>query len=697
MAQTTRDSHKNGGFDGAKVVTFESRMAPIMAQHITQHGGLPIQAPAMQELALKEQPAVVSFGERLLSGKIDVMIFLTGVGAKLLIESLIGRYDRGRIVSALSRLTIAARGPKPIQVLKTYRLPVTLSVPEPNTWQEIVEALDLSSRSVNLQGKTIAIQEYGVPNERLIQALQSRQAQVLPVPVYQWVLPEDTHPLRQAIQQIIAGEVSVILFTNSTQVRHVFQLASSQGLRRSFREACHRIVVASIGPMTTETLTHLGIAVDLEASHPTMECLVAEIAQQASRLHREKNASADPHGMSLWQRQGRPDGGVASSIDNRQSTIENAKRPQPTAVPISERSLAPRSSPPAWVDSDTSSRRESLFLKACRREPTPITPVWLMRQAGRYMKEYRQIRDRVPFLELCKSPELVAEVTVTAVKKIQADAAIVFSDILLVVEPMGLTLEYETEEGPMISGPVANAADVERLAEIHPQESLAFVFEGVRVSRAALAASIPLIGFSGCPFTLASYVIEGGSSKAFVKTKRLMYTDPGLWHALMEKISRGVIAYLNGQIQAGADAVQLFDTWVGCLGPEDYRRFVLPHTKAVIQALTPGVPVIHFGTGTASFLRDMREAGGDVIGVDFRVALDQAWQTIGTDVGIQGNLDPVILCGPREYLRERVQRILEQASLRAGHIFNLGHGVLPQTPVDHVKALIDWVHEISQR
>jgi len=313
------------------------------------------------------------------------------------------------------------------------------------------------------------------------------------------------------------------------------------------------------------------------------------------------------------------------------------------------------------------------------------------------MREYREIRSKVPFLELCKNKELAAEVAVTAVEKIKADAAILFSDILLIVEPLGLGLEYTAEEGPVISGQVAAARDVDRLAEIEPAESLKFVFDAVRLTRASLDSKIPLIGFSGAPFTLASYVIEGGSSKSFVNTKRLMYADPGAWHALMEKISRGLIKYLNGQIEAGADAVQLFDTWVGCLGAEDYREFVLPHTRAVIQGLTPGVPVIHFGTGTAPFLDRIRAAGGDVIGADFRVELDEAWRIIGTDVGIQGNLDPVVLCSPREYIRTRVKRILEQAAGRPGHVFNLGHGVLPYTPEENVIALIEDVHELSRK
>lgn len=334
-------------------------------------------------------------------------------------------------------------------------------------------------------------------------------------------------------------------------------------------------------------------------------------------------------------------------------------------------------------------------MKACRREPTKVTPVWLMRQAGRYMKEYRELRSRVGFLELCRSPDLVAEVTVTAAERLGADAAILFADILLIVEPLGLKLAFNRGEGPSISPPVRRAADVDRLREVDP-EALGYVYDAVRATRAALRPETPLLGFCGAPFTVASYVIEGGASRDFAHTKQLMYRDPGAWHALMERIARGLISYLAGQIEAGVQAVQLFDSWVGCLSPSDYREFVLPHTRAVIRGVAPGVPVIHFGTGTAALLSEMKAAGGDVIGLDWRVELDTAWEQLGDDVGVQGNLDPVVLLADRKTIRERAGRILAQAGGRPGHIFNLGHGILPQTPVENAIALIDAVHELSE-
>jgi uroporphyrinogen decarboxylase len=318
-----------------------------------------------------------------------------------------------------------------------------------------------------------------------------------------------------------------------------------------------------------------------------------------------------------------------------------------------------------------------------------------MRQAGRYMQEYRQIRAKVPFLELCKTPELAAEVTVTAVERLGVDAAIIFADILLILEPMGMHLEFAAGDGPMLHNPLRSAADVEQLREIDPEESLAFVMQAITTTRAELKPYIPLIGFAGAPFTLASYMLEGGGSRNYVHTKTFMYTNPDAWHALLALLSRNLVRYLNAQIAAGAQAVQLFDSWVGNLSPGDYRTFVLPHSQAIMTNLTPGVPVIHFGTGTSALLELMHQAGGDVIGVDFRIELDDAWQRLG-NTGIQGNLDPVALYADRSYLRQQVQRILHQAGGKPGHIFNLGHGILPTTPVDHVIALVDYVHTMSQ-
>jgi uroporphyrinogen decarboxylase len=318
-----------------------------------------------------------------------------------------------------------------------------------------------------------------------------------------------------------------------------------------------------------------------------------------------------------------------------------------------------------------------------------------MRQAGRYMPEYRNVRDRHSFIEMCTRPELAAEVTVKAVERLKVDAAIIFADILLPLIPMNVGLHYEKGDGPLIDHPIRDAADIDRIPPVAARESLSFVAESIKLARTGLSGKTPLIGFAGAPFTLASYLIEGGGSRQYRATKTMMYTQEADWHRLMEMLAVLTADYLNMQIEAGADVVQLFDSWVGSLGPDDYRRFVLPHTARVIGAIKAGVPVIHFGTVTGNLLELMREAGGDIIGLDWRVNLAEAWERLGPEVGVQGNLDPVALFADRNEIRERARTILDQAGGRPGHIFNLGHGILPETPVDNVIALVETVHELS--
>ena len=337
------------------------------------------------------------------------------------------------------------------------------------------------------------------------------------------------------------------------------------------------------------------------------------------------------------------------------------------------------------------------FLAACRREAVPYTPVWLMRQAGRYMEDYRALRAQYGFLELCKRPDLAAEITVTPVERLKVDAAILFADILLILEPMDVGLEYSKGDGPVIHRPVRSGKDLDGLKDFDPERELSFVYEAVKKTRAALDDRVPLIGFAGAPFTLASYLIEGAGSRNYIYAKQLYYTAPEIWHHLLQRLSQLITKYLNCQIAAGAQAVQLFDSWAGCLTPGDYQHFVLPYTRAVIAGITPGVPVISFSTGTAGLLKHIRAAGGDVIGLDWRINLDEGWATVGHDVAVQGNLDPVALFAPPKEIRSRVADVLDRAGNRPGHIFNLGHGVLPETPVDHVIAMVEAVHELSAR
>jgi len=338
-----------------------------------------------------------------------------------------------------------------------------------------------------------------------------------------------------------------------------------------------------------------------------------------------------------------------------------------------------------------------VFLDACARRQTAFTPVWLMRQAGRYMPEYRAMRERHGFLDLCTNPQAAADVTLQPVERLGAAAAILFADILLVLEPLGVGLEFTKGDGPRIARPVRSAADVARLALGVAREAVPFVFETVSLARKALGERVPLIGFAGAPFTLASYLIEGGASREFLLTKRFMRAEREAWHVMLGRLAEITADYLNGQIEAGVQAVQLFDSWVGTLSPADYREFVLPHTRAVIKRLTPDVPVIHFGVGTATLLPSMKEAGGDVIGLDWRVELGPTWERLGYDVAVQGNLDPAVLLSGTEEIRRAAKAILDGAAHRPGHIFNLGHGVHQDTPVENVKALVDIVHELSSR
>lgn len=338
----------------------------------------------------------------------------------------------------------------------------------------------------------------------------------------------------------------------------------------------------------------------------------------------------------------------------------------------------------------------SSFLKACRREPVERLPVWFMRQAGRYMKEYRELRARYDILTLCKTPELAAQITLQPVDALGVDAAILFSDLLLPIEAMGAKIHFAKGEGPVIEVPVLDQRGVDNLNIADPEETLAFVLEAAVLVKERLKGKLPLISFVGAPFTLASYLIEGGHSANFLKTKKFMYQKPEAWGALMEKLTATSLAFGVAQVASGADVIQVFDSWLGALSAEDYRQFVLPYSRTLISGLGDSrAPVIHFGTGTSGLLELMKQAGGDVIGVDWRVTIEEARNRLGEDVAIQGNLDPCALLGPRGFIQDRVDEILAQAGHRPGFIFNLGHGILPETPVENVKFLVDLVHEFT--
>jgi uroporphyrinogen decarboxylase len=342
--------------------------------------------------------------------------------------------------------------------------------------------------------------------------------------------------------------------------------------------------------------------------------------------------------------------------------------------------------------------RNDRFLKACRLEKNDCTPVWFMRQAGRYMKAYRNIRDKCDLIEMFKNPDIAAEVTLQPVKAFSVDAAIIFADILLPLEGMGIGFEFAQGGSPVIKNPLRNCAGIRSLRVADPNEDLGYVLESLRRVRAEIDGEIPLIGFAGAPFTLASYAIEGKSSSNCLLTKELMHEDRAAWDLLMSKFCETISAYLKAQVKAGAQAVQLFDSWVGCLSPSDYRDYVLPSTQWIFQELQKeNIPTIHFGTGTAGLVHLMAEAGGDIIGVDWRIDLNAAWKSIAPGKGIQGNLDPAALMASWDILSRKAREVLDAAGGRPGHIFNLGHGILPTTPESSVKALADFVHECTNR
>ena len=633
-------------FAGLCVAAFESRRASDMQRMIEKFGGQPSVSPSMRELPLEDNPDAIEFAKRCMTGEVDIVIVMTGVGFKHLLAAVERSVPRDRFLNSLRDIVTVARGPKPVAAMKEVDITPTYRVPAPNTWREVLTTIDAE---MTISSSRVVLQEYGVPNRSLIAGLEARGAEVSNLKVYKWALPEDTGPLLGNAQRLANGELDVVMFTSAHQVRNLLEVAQSAGLEDAIRSELRSTVVASIGPTTSECLRDHRLPVDFEPSHGKMGQLVAESAEACHEILKRKQRI--------------------------------------TAVMSQPGTDDPKQA--AWYNSP--------FMKACRREPTEYTPVWLMRQAGRYMAEYRDVRAQTTFLDLCKNPKLCSEVMCVAVDKLNVDAAIIFSDLLPILEPMGLDLEYAKGEGPVIHNPVREAVDIDRVMALENVDSLHFVMETVSHTRADMPDHIPVIGFAGAPFTLASYMIEGGSSRNYLHTKTLMYRDPEAWKSLMQRLAHSVTIYLNAQIRSGAQAVQLFDSWAGCLSPDDYRRYALPYVQQIISGLDPGTPVINFATGNPALLPLLAEGGAPVVGIDWRVRLDDAWKTVGYDKAVQGNLDPLSLLADRDTLQSRVEDVLKQADGRPGHIFNLGHGVLQQTPVENAQAVVKMVHELSRR
>ena len=656
-------SASSKSFDRLVVAAFESRRAAEMQRMIEKCDGTARVSPSMREAPTDDDRVLIDFAHRLIAGQIDVMLLLTGVGTRMLIERAERHVDRGRLLDSLSDIPTLARGPKPVAAMRDFGLSPTHRAPAPNTWREVLATLDASFPVANL---TVGLQEYGETNTSLIAGLEARGATVERVRVYRWELPEDREPIEENARRLAAGEIDVAMFTSANQINNLLRVSEELGIASGVNRGLRRAVIASIGPTTSERLRELGIPVDLEASHSTMGRFVQEAAEHSGDLLDKKHAVQDVLATAAPQRSRSGVKDADLDEDARRNQLLDAVRGEP------------------WEDSD--------FLRACRREPVNRTPVWLMRQAGRYMPEYRAVRAKVGFLELCRDPALCSEVMCTAVDYLGVDAAIIFSDLLPILEPMGLDLEFSKGDGPVIHNPVREASDVDRVTDLQSVDALHYVVETVKRTRADLPERLPLIGFAGAPFTLASYAIEGGGSRSYLHTKTLMLRDEGAWAELMRRLARSVTLYLNAQIAAGAQAVQLFDSWVGCLSPSDYRRYALPYTRELIEGLDPRAAVIHFAAGNPELLPLAAEAGGDVVGVDWRIDLADAWDRVGPNRAVQGNLDPLTLLADKWTIAEKAERLLASVAGRPGHIFNLGHGIVPQSPPENARALVEAVH-----
>ena len=648
-------------FAGLHVASLESRRGDDMRRLIERHGGVPHVSPSMREVPIEPNRAAIDFAYRVMTGEISTVIFMTGVGFRFLMRSIEKHVNTQRFLDSLSDITTICRGPKPVAALREAGVKATHRIGEPNTWREILRYID--DHKLAVANQEIGLQEYGISNASLVAGLEARGASVQPVRVYGWDFPEQTDPLRENIQAIADGQRDLLLLTSAHQIVNMMRMAETMGITDQLRSGLRTTAIASIGPTTSQMLAECDLHADLEPSHPKMGHLVVESARRSAQLVASKKRLKET------------DDKIRQSISFvTQSHEMTEKHPS----------------------------HDSLFLKACRGEPTERTPIWLMRQAGRYMSEYREVRAKQSFLELCANPALCSEVMCTAVERLGVDAAIIFSDLLPLLQPLGFDLEFVAGDGPVIHNPIRSAEDLTRLKRLDDPQSLGFVYETVRQTRADLPAEIPLIGFAGSPFTLASYAIEGGGSKVYTNTKKLMYqsvsqSEGGAWAELMSTLSEAITVYLNHQIAAGAQCVQLFDSWAGCLSPIEYTEFVLPWMNQIIAGIAPGVPVINFATGNPELLPLLRGDSRTVVGVDWRIPLPVAWDRIGRDKSVQGNLDPAVLLADPDVIRARAADLLDSVAGRKGHIFNLGHGVFKETPVENAIALVETVKELSAR
>ncbi|MGY8747785.1 MAG: uroporphyrinogen decarboxylase [Pirellulales bacterium] len=586
------------------------------------------------------------FANRILTADIDTVIFVTSVGVEAIIEQASRNVDQQRFLDCLADIHTVAGSKAAANALQQFQITPKISVNSSNSWRDILIAID---RSLPVINQTIALEE-SESIYSLISGLEARGASVVKVPLFADPSSEWAPVAIEFFEQLEAGEFHIILFPSPENAVRFCTLAKGYGRAKLTRHLLDNHLVLAIGRGTAEILSDRGFIVDYSTETTDPAEGIQEIKAQISQITKQKSI-------------------IRVSMSGPATNNSDPNAP--------------------WYNSP--------FMKACRGEPTDVTPIWMMRQAGRYMAEYREVRNKVSFLDLCANPQLCSEVMCTAVNRLGVDAAIIFSDLLPILVPMGCDLEFVKGDGPVIHNPVRTAADIDRIKPLESNDPLQFVMDTVKQTRNDLPADMPLIGFAGSPFTLASYMIEGGSSRNYAFTKTLMYGDHGAWDQLMQHLANSISLYLQGQIEAGAQCVQLFDSWAGCLSFEDYKTFAHPYVKRIIASLPSNVPVINFATGNPALLPLLADTRAAVIGIDWRTRLDDAWKIVGHDRAVQGNLDPTVLLTNPTEIKKHAKFVLDQAGGRAGHIFNLGHGILPQTPVDNAIALVDAVHELSQR
>ena len=603
----------------------------------TDAGGRMINGPASE------------FANRLMIGGLDTIIFMTGVAVRQLVQQIGRAVPKQRFLDCLTDSTTIAGSPAAAAALRELGVEPAVELDSDSTWRDVLIAVDQQSKVTNLN---VALEQSSHVHS-ITAGLEARGASVFRVPVFAMEVPENTNAVKDVFERIDANEFDSILFADARAAAEFCFLASKFGRARLTSHLLDRHVVLSSGSDPAELLSDHSVPVDFQTEAKALQSTIDEVERKLAEV---RQIFQQKHIIKVNM-----SGPATSSNDTN----------------------AP------WYDSP--------FMKACRGEPTDVTPIWMMRQAGRYMSEYRAVRDKISFLDLCANPQLCSEVMCTAVQKLGVDAAIIFSDLLPILVPMGCDLEFVKGDGPVIHNPVRTAADVDRIKPLESNDELQFVMDTVTQTRNDLPADMPLIGFAGAPFTLASYMIEGGASRNYANTKALMYSDRGAWNQLMEHLSTSISIYLNGQVAAGAQCLQLFDSWAGALSFEDYRQFVHPYVQQIIASIPRGVPVINFATGNPALLPLLADTRASVVGIDWRVRLDDAWQTVGYDMSVQGNLDQTVLLTNPDEIRKQAKFVLDQAAGRPGHIFNLGHGILPQTPVDNAIALVDIVHELSSR